>query len=108
MLEIDQYRWKSRLLLVFASAGDDPDFLSQQRMLEGREGELAAHETLVMHILDGALPNVASARERFRIEPGAFAVVLVEKDGSAPLASRTPVGIDRVLAMVAGVQERAI
>jgi len=104
MFEIDQYRGKSCLLLAFAAAGDDPAFLAQQRMLEGREGELASREILVLHILDGALPNVASARERFGIEPGACAAVVLGRDGEALLVSSAPLDVERVLDLVGGLQ----
>lgn len=101
MIDLDQYKWKSRLLLIFAPSGDDPNYLEQQRMLEGREAELAERETLVMQLVDAPTqPPTLPLRERFGIGIDQFAVVLVGKDGGAKLVEQQPVAISRVKELI--------
>jgi len=101
MIDIDQYQWKSRVLLIFAPGGDDQNYLDQQRLLEGREAELAERETLVMQLVDGPLqPPTQPLRERFGVHGDQFAVVLVGKDGTAKLVEHQPIAIARLSELI--------
>ena len=101
MNDIEQYQWKSRLLLLFAPSGDNAEYLEQQRLLEGREAELAERETLVMQFVESAhLPDAAAARERFGITPDTFTLVLVGKDGTAKRIEHTPVALDAIFSLI--------
>lgn len=101
MIDLDQYQWKSRLLLIFAPSGDDQNYLDQQQLLEGREAELAQRDTLVMQLVDGPnQPSTQPLRDRFNIAADQFAVVLVGKDGTAKMVEHQPVAIGQVKELI--------
>ena len=90
-LDLGQYRWHSRLLVLFAPAADDPRLVRQDALLR-REGAALRERDLLRIVV---LSDDAALRRRYRVAPKAFAALLIGKDGTlkarwnAPVAPRT-------------------
>jgi hypothetical protein len=84
-VDFDQFKWKNRLLLIFAPDSSHPLFESLQRNISTRKHEVDDRDLVVFEILgvgtskrDGtelAPHTAASLRERFDISPKAFSLI---------------------------------
>lgn len=83
-LQLEDFRWQNRLLVVFADSPDMPAFREQIRELAARPQDLAQRDTLVVADAD---PGADSAL-RQRLRPRGFMLVLIDKDGQ--IAQRKP------------------
>ena len=100
-LDLDQYQWKNRLLLVFAPSVKSPPYENQMRLLEGATPELKDRDLRVLHLLldgesridDESLPpgSAQQLRARFDVGDEAFAVILIGKDGTEKRRDDAPV-----------------
>jgi hypothetical protein len=91
MLELKNYQWKNRLLLVFAPSPEDEQYQEQLEHLSN-EGELAERDLIMFHLFDSdsgfagetrlSEEDVTGLQKDFNIEPRAFTLVLVGKDGT--------------------------
>jgi len=109
---LDQYLWRSRVLIAFAPSADDPALVRQRRTLADA-GEAAAHErdlTLVEVTGDAVRTSgdgesvmsgtVAALRRRFAAPVDRFMAVLVGKDGGTKLVSVEPISADRLFTTI--------
>ncbi len=93
--ELAPYRWKNRLLLVFAPNALDSDLAAFEKNLSARSAEVLDRDLLVFRILEEgassrgdeplAFNDAASLRRRYKIKPGRFTVILIGKDGGLKL-----------------------
>ena len=102
------------MLLVFAASDHDPRYMQQMQMLEHHGAEMQERDLVLIPVVTetGAqitpetlrvirgpgLPDQEQmlARQRFHILPGAFAAILLGKDGGEKLRVTVPVSIDRL------------
>lgn len=111
-----EHRWTHRLLYVFAPSDEHPDFLAQRQMATGHDAGFQERDLLFITLLergesavDGQAMDAASAerlRERHDVEPGAFAVILVGKDGTEKRRAGQPVPVEEVFAQIDGMPMR--
>lgn len=103
----------TRTLIVFGAAADSAAFRTQLQLLERHSFELSRYNTVVVPVTSGsdlsathfAFEHVAvsdaeqqaSARARYHVAPGEFAVVLVNADGSEQTRSNKPIDIHAVV-----------
>lgn len=90
-MNLKQYQWKNRLLLVFASSPEDEEYQEQLEHLNN-DHELAERDLIMFHLFESdsgfagemrlSEENVAQLREKFSIQPQAFTLVLLGKDGT--------------------------
>ena len=99
MQGLEQYLWRSRVLVVFAPRGDDPALLRQRAILADA-GPAAGERDLVLVEVIGTGMGTADLRRRFNTGPDRFRAVLVGKDGGAKLSEAAPIGADRLFAVV--------
>ena len=95
------HTWEHRLFLVFAPSPVDDRYVGQRRLLEGARGGFAERDLLRGDLFeretgtfDGgpvSPQHAAWAWERYGVEPGRFAAVLVGKDGTVKHRSDEPV-----------------
>jgi len=109
MINFDAYKWKNRLLLVFAPAEDSPDYQRQMQMLEGQKAEFEDRDLLIVELLavcrsridtqpiDAAVAQTCS---RFNVDPQEFSVLLVGKDGTSKHCYVSPVSPIDILAEI--------
>lgn len=85
-VDIADFQWINRLLVVFADSPADPRFVQQMEMLEALPEELAERDVIVLSDANPAL-NTA-LRTKYR--PRGFMLVLVGKDGTVYLRKPLP------------------
>ena len=85
-LEIDDFRWQARLVVVFADSPSDPAFSEQLDLLAERPLDLIERDVVVIADAD---PEAASPVRR-RLRPRGFSVVLLDKDGRVNLRKPFP------------------
>jgi hypothetical protein len=104
-----RYRWKQRLVLVFAPVATSPQRAEQRRLLQARQRDADARELLVLDVLP-TTPGAVKIRQRFGVRPDEFRVLLIGKDGGEKYRSDQPVPaqdfFDRIDAMPMRQQER--
>jgi len=104
-----------RPVLVFAPTARDASFTAQQALLEQYADDMMDRNLLYVPVLAQAAhfdkpldaPYVVLAatelkaiRERFRIDPSEFVVLLVGKDGGEKFRSRKPISVLKLDALV--------
>ena len=109
-IDLDSYRWKRRLLLVFAPSAKMPAYQDQQRLLTGHDAQLAERDvTRGAFVRDGsgylgasAVSGAASAEVRVWLGVSAdrFAVLLVGKDGGVKLTRAEPISAVELIAVI--------
>lgn len=110
------HRWTHRLLYVFAPSDDHPNLIAQRQSATDFLDGFRDRDLLFVSVFehgesrdDGRAMEEASAqalRETYGIEPGAFAVVLVGKDGTAKRRSDKPVDIEALFEQIDGMPMR--
>jgi NADH dehydrogenase [ubiquinone] 1 alpha subcomplex assembly factor 1 len=107
---LEQYRWEKRVIVVSASAPDEPQLLELQNAVTESEKEFDDRELVLITLLntgdstadDRVLTagEVAQTREKLGITGAAFALRLIGKDGTVKL-SRDSVGpVDEIYALI--------
>ena len=103
-MDLSPYKWKNRLLLVFASSTSEESYEEQLRLLERLQSEFEERDLLLGKFFwheSGELDEnpvsteeAAKLKERFGIE--GFTVVLVGKDGTEKFRSGEPVPAEEI------------
>ncbi len=103
--------WEHRLFLVFAPSAEDARYVRQTRLLEGAardgfaerdllRGDLFERETGTFDGGPVAPEHAAWAWDRYGVEPGRFAAVLVGKDGTVKHRSGEPIEPENLSALI--------
>lgn len=87
---LDAYRWRSRVLVLFAPDPGDARLEAQRAALAAVRGGLAERDLVVLEAV-GDGPEAAALRDRLHPPARTFHAVLVGKDGGAKLASDAPI-----------------
>ena len=85
-LDVDQYRWVNRLVVVFADSANDPRFREQMDNLQFGEEDLLDRDVVVL--IDANPDTGSTVRQKYR--PRGFVILLVGKDGSVALRKPVP------------------
>lgn len=85
-VELEQFLWIKRVLVIFADSPGDPRFIEQMKRLETRPEDLAERDVVVLIDTDPAAES--ALREKFR--PRGFMLVLLGKDGNMYLRKPLP------------------
>jgi hypothetical protein len=99
---LGEYRWKQRVLAVFApapGAAAESTYRAQRRELARAGALLAERDVVVLDLADDAA-RARTLRRQLGVPDGAFAAVLVGKDGGVKLRRRTLLPADVVLSTV--------
>ncbi|HEY8566822.1 MAG TPA: DUF4174 domain-containing protein [Beijerinckiaceae bacterium] len=94
---LDAYRWRSRVLVVFAPSADHPSVKVQRDALEARGPAVTERDLVLLPALGEA---AAPLRRRFKVEAGEFRAVLVGKDGGAKLSSARPIPAEELFGTI--------
>lgn len=84
--EISDFKWKNRLVVVFADSPDDPAFIEQIELLASRVEDLTTRDVVV--IID-TNPE-ARSDIRLKMRPRGFMLTIVGKDGEVALRKPFP------------------
>jgi hypothetical protein len=85
-VDLKQFLWKNRPIVVFADSPNDPQFIQQMVLLNDRLGELTERDVVILTDTD---PEAGSAL-RERLHPRGFMLVLIVKDGTIYLRKPSP------------------
>lgn len=85
-LDLQQFLWKNRLVVVFANSPGDPLFIEQLTLLAERPEALEERDVIVLTDTDPA--GQSELRRKFR--PRGFMLVLLGKDGTIYLRKPLP------------------
>lgn len=109
-LELEEYQWENRLLLIFAPSTDMADYQQQLQELEGDEAGLEDRDLKVFHLLreDAAFVDdekiaqsqVKEMVGRFKVNPRAFTVILIGKDGTEKLRQNVPLSTEELFSVI--------
>jgi hypothetical protein len=94
-MDLETYRWKNRLLLVFATTESDPAFADFDRNLSTGAAEVKDRDLIVFRVFEkgpsrvGEKPLSSEAAEKLRrhfsVKLGQFTAILIGKDGGVKM-----------------------
>lgn len=108
-IDLDKYRWKNRLVLIFAPSSEDSSYLKQRSEFEGKADELEDRNIIVIELLKvgrsmmAELPLTDEQQSFLRKQFEAvndFIFILIGKDGIVKLRAEQPVLSDNLFAMI--------
>ena len=109
-LDLNQYRWKNRLLFVFAPHNSHPLLIDLKNDLLAQEEEVLDRDLIVFEILENGpsymgkdrLNNQMAEHIRLKYDPGRgrLSVVLVGKDGGVKLRRDDQVQLDEIFLLI--------
>jgi len=85
-VDLNEFKWKKRPVVVFADSDLDPSFVEQIELLRAREDELRARDVVV--ITDTAPEPLSDLRRKLR--PRGFMLVLMNKEGTVNVRKPFP------------------
>jgi len=85
-VDLNEFLWKNRPIVVFADSENDPRFVQQMELLRARADELAERDVVVLTDTD---PSAESAL-RTKLRPRGFMLALIVKDGTIYLRKPFP------------------
>jgi hypothetical protein len=94
-MDLKQFQWKHRLLLIFAMDENDPPFKKSQDEIITQKAEVEDRGSLIFEIFERGLSRmnttpldpvkVHSIRKHYAVSQSAFKVILIGKDGGVKL-----------------------
>ena len=109
-MDLSQFQWKNRLLLLFAPNRNHPLFDVLQKSIATQQTEVADRDLVIFEILESGAsrmdtsdidPQVAqSLRDKFDVRPGRFTVILVGKDGGIKLNRQDQTRLEDIFALI--------
>ena len=110
VIDLKQYQWQNRLLLLFAPSAEDPAYRALGQELQEQAQGVRDRHLLVFHVLEHEKSFVAgqeispaaaqALRQRFAVRPGTFTVVLVGKDGGVKLQRMAQMALADIFALI--------
>lgn len=85
-VNLSQFKWKNRPVVVFAESELDPAFTEQMALLEAREDELRSRDVVVITDTD---PSILSDLRR-KLRPRGFMLVIINKEGTVNVRKPFP------------------
>jgi hypothetical protein len=85
-VDLNQFKWKKRPVVVFAESELDPAFVDQMQLLRSRPDELAARDVVV--ITDTEPEPLSDLRRKLR--PRGFMLVIINKEGTVNVRKPFP------------------
>ena len=96
---LDTFKWKNRVLLLFAPDSAEANFVQQLADIRSRSQALHDRDLLVFTSTDSDQP-AALLRERFKISAHEYTLILIGKDGTEKLRKHTAVPADEVFKLI--------
>ena len=85
-VDIGEFQWVNRLVIVFADSPADPRFVQQMELLEALPEELLQRDVIVLTDTNPAEPSDL----RIKYRPRGFMMLMVGKDGNVYLRKPLP------------------
>ena len=108
-VDLDEYRWENRLVLIFASSSKDSSYLKQKGEFEGKSDELEDRNIILIELLEAGISALAKVpltdeqqsylRKKFGVVDD-FIFILIGKDGTVKLRAKEPVLSDDLFGLI--------
>lgn len=101
-MQLEDYKWKNRLLLLFAPDQNHADFSNQKNIIGKNTQGIAERDLLVLELT----PNGKQAAQRqelltqFGVEEQAYTLILLGKDGLEKYRSQKPVPMEEIFSII--------
>nr|WP_246736491.1 DUF4174 domain-containing protein [Methylobacterium sp. DB0501] len=95
---LDRYRWKSRVLVIAAEAGD-PRAAAQEEIAAAAGRGMRERDLVVVRAI-GQGREATALRRRLGLPATGFRAVLVGKDGGAKLDAAEPIPAERLFSTI--------
>jgi len=109
-IDIEHFRWKKRLLLVFAAENAQSHYQSLANEISSRQADVNDRDLVVFEIIESGTSRMngspiepqkaASIREQFEITPNSFTVILVGKDGGIKMKRNDQVRLEEIFRLI--------
>lgn len=100
-IDLDKYRWKNRLVLIFARSSEESSYLKQKSEFERKTEELNDRNIIVIELLEEGGSKIAAVpldheqqsllRRKYDVPVDDFEFILIGKDGTVKLRTKKPV-----------------
>lgn len=106
---LSHYQWQNRLVLLFAPTAEDGRFREQGAVFAGAPAGLKDRDLVVFRLFGNSgyegeksltRDEVAALREQFEVEPNAFTLILIGKDGTVKRRAEEVVTIDDLFTQI--------
>jgi len=109
-IDLSDYRWKNRLLFIFAPSTTNATFLAMDKRLAQTALEIEDRYMIIFRIFENSPSRVSdkpllpgddkALRRHFGIETGRFTVVLVGKDGGVKLVAHRDADLQSIFNLI--------
>jgi hypothetical protein len=110
VMDIDQFKWKNRLLFLFAPERNDPLFRDLKAEISFRKNEVDDRDLVVFEIFESGPSTMnttqmdpqtaASLRKHFDLTQQTFALILLGKDGGIKLKRNDRVKLEEIFSLI--------
>jgi len=110
VMDFDQFKWKNRLLFLFALERNDPFFRDLKGEISDRKNEVDDRDLVVFEILEFGPSTMnttqmdpqtaASLRKHFDLPPKTFMLILLGKDGGIKLKRNDRVKLEEIFSLI--------
>ena len=115
-LDLTQYRWKNRLLFVFAPHSSHPSLTDLRSGLTAQKEEIVDRDMIIFQIYETGSSfkdmleidheEADKLRQNFRVSPGRLTVILVGKDGGVKLRRNEQANLNEIFLLIDGMPMR--
>ena len=109
-MDLNVYRWRNRLLMVFSSSQEDSNYHSLMEEVRDQQNGLRDRDILLFEILEKGESRLDNSplkkdsadflRGQFGIHPGQFCILLIGKDGEEKRRWQSVVGLGVIFSVV--------
>jgi hypothetical protein len=105
-----EYQWKNRLLLLFTPSVEGPVYIKLKEDLLRQEEEVLDRDLLIFHILETGETKLwnspqpessdDSLRKKYSIKSGTFTILLIGKDGGVKMRREGRMELDEIFSVI--------
>ena len=109
-MDLTQFQWKNRLLLIFAPDDNDSLFKKLQSEIITQEAEVEDRDLVVFEVLERSpsrmnralldQSKVESIRRHFSVPQRSFIVILIGKDGGIKLKRNDQIDLETIFELI--------
>lgn len=109
-INLKDYRWKHRLILLFAASKQTSNYKEQLKLIESQTGGLQERDLLVFSFFadnSGELNNtpllkkdVEEIREKYSVKASEQLLILIGKDGGEKLRNSLPTKMNEIYGLI--------
>lgn len=108
--DLNEYRWKNRLLVVFAEHENATDYQSLVRNVQSLRDEFSDRDMVLISLFEKGTSMAAEApispeasqslRKQFKVASGDYTVYLIGKDGGVKQRGGSEIRIESLFALI--------